>query len=151
MITEALVISAGGSTAFVEVRRKAACDGCHKNKDGGGCSICNLTGGDAKLSLKVRNPLGAEPGQRVRIETDSRRVLGYAWLVFLLPLLAAALGWWLGSRFGCSEAWGAGGAAVGMALSFVGVGIYSAIFVSRRCDAEIVEILDDGNATGDEI
>lgn len=147
MITEALVISASGTTAVVEVRRKAACDGCHKNKDGGGCSICTLSGGDAKLSLKVRNSLGAEPGQRVRIEADSRRVLGYAWLVFLLPLLAAALGWWLGGSFGGSEAWSAGGAAIGMALSFIGVGIYSSIFVGRRCDAEIVEILCNGDTT----
>lgn len=143
MITEALVVSAGGSSAVVEVRRKAACDGCHKNKDGEGCSICTLTGGDAKLSLRVRNPLGAVPGQRVRVETDSRRVLGYAWLVFLLPLFAAALGWWLGGLIGSTEAWRAGGAVIGMAASFLGVGAYSAIFVSRRCDAEIIEIIEN--------
>lgn len=141
MVTEALVISAGGASAVVEVRRKAACDGCHKNKDGAGCSICTLTGGDATLRLRVRDPLGAVPGQRVRIETDSKRVLGYAWLVFLLPLLTAALGWWLGGMLGDGELWQAGGALVGMAVSFVGVGIYSAVFVSRRCDAEIIEIL----------
>lgn len=142
MVTEALVISAAGASAVVEVRRKAACDGCHKNKDGAGCSICTLTGSDAKLSLRVRNPLGAVPGQRVRVETDSKRVLGYAWLVFLLPLLMAALGWWIGGMLGDSEAWQAGGALVGMAVSFIGVGAYSAIIVSRRCDAEIVEILE---------
>lgn len=142
MITEALVVSTLGSRAVVEVRRKAACDGCHKNKDGEGCSICTLTGGDATLTLKVRDPIGVEPGQRVRIQTDSRRVLGYAWLVFLLPILVAALGWWLGGRIGGSEAWSAGGAALGMALSFLGVGIYSAVVVSRRCDAEIVEIIE---------
>lgn len=142
MVTEALVISAAGASAVVEVRRKAACDGCHKNKDGSGCSICTLTGSDAKLSLRVRNPLGAAPGQRVRVETDSKRVLGYAWLVFLLPLLTAALGWWIGGMLGDSEAWQAGGALVGMAVSFIGVGAYSAIIVSRRCDAEIVEILE---------
>ena len=142
MITEALVISAAANRAVVEVRRKAACDGCHKNKDGNGCSICTLAGGDAAMRLRVRNPLRAQPGQRVRVETDSRRVLGYAWLVFLRPLIAAAAGWWFGSRFGGTEAWGAGCAVAGMALSFVGVGIYSAVRVSKRCDAEIVEILE---------
>ena len=94
------------------------------------------------MRLRVRNPLRAQPGQRVRVETDSRRVLGYAWLVFLLPLIAAAAGWWLGSWFGGTEAWEAGCAVAGMALSFVGVGIYSAVRVSKRCDAEIVEILE---------
>ncbi|MBQ9080465.1 MAG: SoxR reducing system RseC family protein [Clostridia bacterium] len=142
MITQATVISIEGEFAVVEAHRKSACDGCHKNKDGESCSICTLTGGDSVVRLRVRNPIGAAVGDKVCVSTDTRRVLGYAWLVFLFPLAVAGLGWWVGMKLWEREMLGAVCALAGMALSFVGIWLYSKISVSRRCDAEIVSIIE---------
>lgn len=143
MQTEATVISIDGDIAVVENRRKSACDGCHNNKDGNGCSICSLTGGDTAVRLKAKNTAGAAVGDRVTVSTGTRRVLAYAWLVFLLPLITAGLGWWGGIALWQKEIYGIAAAVAAMALTFLGIWIYSKAAVSRRCDAEIIDIIEN--------
>lgn len=67
-------------TALVEVRRPSAC--------GHTCASCGgLCAEHARLETAALNPLGAEPGDAVSVESESRRVLGLAFVTYLGPVL----------------------------------------------------------------
>ena len=89
MRTEATVVEIRGSRAVVTTERLSACEGCHKATEGEGCSVCTLMGGNRTVSAEAENPLGAKVGDRVMIESRTGRMLWYAALVFLLPILLA--------------------------------------------------------------
>lgn len=98
-------------TAQVLLIRESACSGdCHK------CSGC----GAAKETLLVlaENPIGASPGELVKLRSDTAPVMKAAVVLYILPLvlffvgyfLGAAL-WELGPLIGClAFAAGIGGA-----------------------------------------
>lgn len=66
-------------TAMLLVRRQSACSGdCHKC---GGCGAVGQT-----LRIHAENPIGAQPGEIVYVESESKTVLSAAVLVYLLPL-----------------------------------------------------------------
>lgn len=101
-------------TALVSVERRSACSG--------DCSHC---GGCAsftqELTAEARNPIGAQVGDRVVLETGSSEVLGAVLLVYLLPVaaffLAYALGSFLGTRPGL---WGLAGTLVAIGAVLLG-------------------------------
>ena len=125
MRQRARVKETNGSYATVEVTRSTMCDGCEKSGGcGGHCAITGIVGDSRPMTARVLNPIGAKAGDLVEVESDERVVLGSAALVFLLPLAAAALFFFLGSRLFGSEGAGIGAAAAGFALSFVGIGLY---------------------------
>ncbi len=140
MITVARVISTEDGFAVVESNRKSACEGCHKNTEGG-CGVCTLVGSDKTIRVRANNDIGAAVGDTVRIGTRTGRVLGYALFVFLVPILTALLGWWLGELLLGDAKFAAIFAAAGFLVCFVLLGLYSRLVVSRRCDAVILEIV----------
>ena len=129
----------------MEVERQAACDGCHKNKDGGGCSICTLTGASKKFEAVALNELGAKVGDRVTVVTGTERVLGYAALVFLLPVLVGVAFYFLAGVFTKVEAWHYVALIFGFLLSFFCVWLYAKHVEKNRCDVKIIEILNREN------
>ncbi len=141
MKTQAKVISLCGMRAVVETSRRSACEGCHKNADGESCSVCTLMGGERRFTSVADNLIGAEVGDLVMIESDTRRVLFYAILVFLLPLIAAALGYGIGVLCSLSVGFCALCAAIGFCLCFAGLFGYSKAIADKRCDVVIVEII----------
>lgn len=101
-------------TAQVVVIRESACSGdCHK------CSGC----GAAKETLLVlaENPIGAKPGELVRLRSETAPVMKAALVLYILPLvlffggyfLGAAL-WELGALVGCL----AFAAGIGLAVAY---------------------------------
>lgn len=88
MRQKAIVVDTSGEIATVRVIRSVMCEGCSHAKDGSSCTCGELLLGKREMSAQAANPLGARPGEKVEIETDSAVVLRYAALVFLLPLLA---------------------------------------------------------------
>ena len=144
MKNEAKVIVTDGIYATVEVERSSACEGCHKSEDGQGCSVCTLMGGNRKFSAKAYNKKGACVGDRVVIESRTERVMLYAILVFLLPIVIAILSFFAVSLVTESSAWQTLGAAIGFVLSFFGLFIYSRAVQKKRCDIEITEIIAKG-------
>lgn len=80
MQQEGIVISVAGEMARVRTSRHNDCKNC------GACP-----GNDA-LVLDARNPLGAKPGQLVMIEVQEIGFLKSAFIVYMLPLIAMALG-----------------------------------------------------------
>lgn len=101
-------------TAEVLHIRESACSGdCHK------CSGC----GAAKEAVvfTAQNPIGAEAGDVVRVQSESAPVLKAAVVLYVVPLVLFFLGVALGSLVGSME-YLLGGAL--FALGLVGVVVY---------------------------
>lgn len=141
MKTEGNVISLDGRIAVVEIERISACDGCHKSENGQGCAMCALMGPARKINTRAYNDVGAKVGDRVRIESATGRMLWYAALVFLLPILAAALLVGAATLLWEDATWQIVASAVGFFGSFFGIFLYSRAVGKKRCDVEITEIL----------
>lgn len=94
--------------AELTVRRKSACSGdCHRC---GGCGTVEQT-----LRLTAENPIGAQVGDRVLVESASGVVLTAAALVYLLPL-AAFLGGYLAALSLGAWAFAVGGVCFALGL-----------------------------------
>jgi sigma-E factor negative regulatory protein RseC len=144
MRNEATVVAVNGNRATVEARRLSACEGCHKKVEGEGCSVCTLMGGDGAIRTEAENPLGAVVGDRVIIESGTGRMLWYAALVFLLPIVLALTAYGIAARFTDAAAWQLGAAAIAFVGTFWGLFAYSKAVQKKRCDATIVEIVERG-------
>ena len=129
------------NVAVVSVSRHAACDGCHKQEDGKGCSVCTLLGGKREATARAKNTLGATVGDVVEVEMASTRVLLYAALVFLLPIILSLAGYFIADAAGASFVTALCTGAAAFVFSVVGVCVYSHVRVAKRLDAEIVRIL----------
>lgn len=148
MRTNARVIATNGKHATVLCSRTSACEGCHKQSEGD-CSVCSLMGGNKTMQAEAYNAIGARVGETVEIETATSRVLGYAALVFLLPVIAVILGY-LVSAFWTQEAvWRYVFAAVLLVLTFVGIRIYSKHREGKTPDITIVAVVDSETADTD--
>ncbi len=92
MTQSGTVIKTEGEYAEVEVMRTSACVGCSKQE---GCIACKK-----RITCRAYNPLHAEEGDRVVLESESSKVLLYAFLVFVLPIVAALIGYFTVSLLG---------------------------------------------------
>lgn len=83
-------------TAQVVKMRESACSGdCHK------CAGCGAA--REMLVLNAKNPIGAKPGDKVVLRSDSAPVLQAAAILYILPLILFLAGYLLGEAF-----WGKG-------------------------------------------
>ena len=104
-------------TALVMHVRESACSGdCHK------CSGC----GAAKetLLLKAENPIGAQRGDLVKLESASGPVLKAAAVLYMLPMVLFFAGYFAGDSL-----WQQG-ALVGCAAFVAGIGL--AVLYDRK-------------------
>ncbi len=124
MRQRARVTAVHGDRATVLVSRRTMCEGCTKNGCGGHCELTGLVAANRAMEAEAQNPIGAEPGDFVEIESESGDVLGYAALVFLLPIAVCALFWFLGTRLIGPGIPGVIAAVVGFALTFAGIALY---------------------------
>ncbi|MDR2296409.1 MAG: SoxR reducing system RseC family protein [Clostridiales Family XIII bacterium] len=85
---EGIVIEKAGDTARIRVGRHSECKSC------GACP-----GNDAAI-IRVKNPIGADAGQRVLFEAKETNALKGAFVVFLLPIAAAIAGAAIGALAG---------------------------------------------------
>lgn len=87
-----VVIEISGNMAKVKAARHGDCENC------GSCP------GDSAMVLDVFNPLDAKPGQKVAFEIPQSNMLLAAFMVYIMPLIAAALGavagWFIATSFG---------------------------------------------------
>ena len=75
-------------TAQVLCLRQSACSGdCHK------CAGCGAV--EQKLLITAQNPIGAKPGETVRLRSDSGPVLLGAAILYLTPLVLFLTGYLL--------------------------------------------------------
>ena len=75
---------------FVEISvpRKSACG--HDCEE---CAGCGMTG--AAIHARASDPVGVKPGDKVVVQSETQKLLGVVALVYLLPVVAFLLGYFL--------------------------------------------------------
>lgn len=132
------------SSNFAQVitDRKGACGGCQSTPHG--CHSCLAS---SKMVSRVANPVGAEPGDLVKVHLSSANLFAGAAILYLLPilglLLGAFMGAWASTAYGLTELFGSiGGAAAGLCLGYVSViGLDRSPRIRRRIMPTITAIL----------
>ena len=98
-----------GTAAVIHVRESACSGDCHK------CSGCGAA--RETVIFTAGNPIGARPGDLVRVESSTAPVLKAAMVLYVLPLILFFLGYWLGTLPGNFGAFGGGlGFVLGVAI-----------------------------------
>ncbi len=120
MKQKALVREVSGNCATIEVTRSAMCDGCVKRDcESHTCAAGALLGSAKTMTARAKNPVGATVGDTVWVESADKTVLGYAALVFLMPVVVCLCAWGIAERLG-APLWGSAVAAGGgFVLSFI--------------------------------
>lgn len=106
--------------AEVAVPRQSAC--AHECSE---CAGCGSTG--AVVHARAQNPIGAQPGQKVVVESSTKKLLGIAGLVYLVPLALFLLGYGIGAAAG----WNGGMRYLPAAAGF-GIGVALALIYDRK-------------------
>lgn len=78
----------GGGYAEISVPRKSACG--HDCEE---CAGCGMTG--AAIKARSRNDIGAQPGDKVVVESSTKKIFGVVALVYVLPVVLFLLGYFL--------------------------------------------------------
>ena len=63
------------------------------------CKNCGSCPGNSSIILAVKNPIGAEIGQKVTIETKESNMLTSVYIVYMQPIVLVILGIYLGYIF----------------------------------------------------
>ena len=77
-----------GGFVEISVPRKSACG--HDCEE---CAGCGMT--VAAIHARAKDPVGVRPGQKVVVESATRKILGVVALVYLLPVVGFLLGYFL--------------------------------------------------------
>ena len=77
-----------GGFVEISVPRKSACG--HDCEE---CAGCGMT--CAAIHARAKDPVGVRPGQKVVVESATRKILGVVALVYLLPVVGFLLGYFL--------------------------------------------------------
>ena len=103
--------------AEVVVTRATAC--------GSNCASCEACVFQNELKTVARNLIGAKPGQKVQIESQSFKVYGAILLVYIVPVILAVLG--------CFAAYAAGaGEGIVILCTFLGFLLGAVILVMSQ-------------------
>ena len=119
-----------GGYALISVPRKSAC-----GHDCEQCAGCGMTG--AAIKAKAKNKAGAQPGQKVIVESSTQKLLGVVALVYMLPVVLFLLGYFLSA--GLSENVRYAIAIIAAVLALVPIVLYDRH--ARRTDALTYTIL----------
>ncbi len=80
-----LVIENRGETALVNLQRHLVCESC------GRCGI--LSGANKReIVVEALNPIKAEKGQRVLLESDDNQIILISFMLYMVPILALLAG-----------------------------------------------------------
>lgn len=140
MRQKAVVLETKGKIALIEVSRATMCDGCEKKSGcAGHCEVSVIMSGGGKMTAKAENAIGAVVGEQVEVETESKRVLGYAALVFLLPILICAAFYALADVVTQNDSVAALAAVAGFILTFAGIAFFDRQIAKKEPDIVIVK------------
>ena len=149
MRQRAVVLEVNGREAVIEVSRATMCDGCEKHGGcEGHCEITGLLSTGGKMKTRALNKIGASAGDTVEVETESGRVLGYAALVFILPIIVCGLFYFAADAMFEAEYAPAIGAAAGFLLTFAGIAVIDRIKGRKEPDIVIVDIVKSETTEG---
>lgn len=114
----------------VSLMRQMECGlSCNGN---GGCGSCGMRPKEEALAL-AHNPIQAQPGDIVEVESVAGGAIGIAALVYLTPCITLAAGYVIGqSLLQMSEAGALIPAAVGLALGFLPAWFYNRSITKQK-------------------
>ena len=107
--------------AEISVPRKSACG--HDCEE---CAGCGVTG--VAVKARAENPIGAQPGQKVVVESSTRKMLGIVVLVYAIPVALFLIGYLAAFALG---------AGVGVQYAAAGVGFLLGIIFAIRYDRRL--------------
>mgnify|MGYP001112622116 FL=1 len=110
--------------AEISVPRKSACG--HDCEE---CAGCGVSG--AAVHARAANPIGAAPGQKVVVESNTQKMLRIVALVYLIPVALFFLGYFLAMAATASVAVQYTAAVAGFIL-----GVLGAVAYDRRLRAK---------------
>ncbi len=108
-----------GGKAEISVPRKSAC-----GHDCESCSGCGMQG--SSTHAVALNPVGAQAGQKVVVESSNKRLYKVMLLVYAVPIVLFLLGYF------CSYALASEGVRYGIAIAAFCLGMIPAIVYDRR-------------------
>lgn len=111
-----IVMKTDGNMCQVSVHRKSAC--------GENCASCKAACSSREHICTAKNSVGAKTGDKVVLETDSKKVLKWAFLVYILPILVFLAVFAAVSEWGKSQLVSAFCAIFGAAVVFMGLKVY---------------------------
>lgn len=112
MTQDAIVVKClNNNMAEVVVTRTTAC--------GSNCGNCESCIFQSELKTPARNLIGAKPGQRVVIESQSSKIYGAVILVYIMPLILALAGYFTAYALGGTEGLCVLGTFLGLVLGAV--------------------------------
>ena len=152
MKQEATVLETDGNIAVVETKRSSMCSGCEKNSSecGGHCEIYGLIGTkNDKARAKAVNDIGAKAGDRVEVEAQDGKVLGYAALVFIFPIIVCGLVYGIVHALTKNPGIAIGSAAVGFLLAFGIIAIVDRKIEKKQPVIHVTEIISSGGDNGE--
>lgn len=100
-----------GGYAEISVPRKSACG--HDCEE---CAGCGMTG--AAVKARAKNDASAAPGDKVVVESSTRKLLGVVALVYVLPVVGFLLGYFLTDGL-LTEGWRYGVAIIAAVVFFL--------------------------------
>lgn len=116
------VVEKKGEAASVILQRHLACESCGK------CGIMSVSK-RRQITVEALNPINAEVGQKVLLESDDRQIIFISFMLYLVPLAGLLLGIILWLRV--AELIGLGGSQE-LAAAVVGFTLMALIFLLIR-------------------
>jgi sigma-E factor negative regulatory protein RseC len=135
--TQATVVKVDGAIAYVQAYRQSACGSCSAGSNGEGCGTSSLTKFFAKKTplFRVRNTVDARVGDSVVVGVEDGALLKGSLAVYLSPLVFVVAGAIVGALLApgpvSHEAYSILGAAVGLAVGFVWLRLYSRVIAGN--------------------
>ncbi len=121
-----------GTAQVLRVRQSACSGDCHQ------CSGCGAA--QQKMLVKANNPIGAQPGDRVVIQAESKQVLKAAVMLYILPVLLFIGGYLAGEWLWQNGIWLS---LAGLLLGFALVSSYDRHLSKKHTVYTITEIRRD--------
>lgn len=96
MTQDAVVIkSFANGLAEVLVARGTSC-----GEHCGSCSVCKYTG---EIHTYAQNTIGAQPGDHVEVSSKSSEIIGAAFMLYIIPMVAMVVAYMIAAGTGASE------------------------------------------------
>lgn len=109
------------------------------------CNLCSTTGPN-QMQIEAYNSLGAKVGDMVEVEVPPGKVLGYSFIVFIIPIIMMIAGYFAGVAItknpsGSGEGAGIIGSISGFALSLLLIKIFDSQLGRDEQSASVVNIV----------
>ncbi len=136
-----------GSGRVLEIKKDKLQVMMFKESSCAHCSGC----GEASKNLREieltydENEYTIEVGDIVTFQLADAKVLKIGFLIYVVPILALIIGYYVGTKLGYSEKGSALASIIFMGLSFVGIHTYDKYVIKEKVNMEIVKVEKDSD------